>query len=217
GALGDYSASTHLQGEVLGTMLDFIVRDATAGRRSMDDVMRVLFDSSATTRIDGRTVERVVEHVCACDVTPFFDAYVRGAGTLEYNRYLGLMGLRASVTWEPAVYNGEPERDLRIFGWEPADGGVRLVITSPASIWGKAGLHSGDRVTAMDGAAVTTWADLRARLQRLRMGDTVHIAIQRAGGSDPFTTTVVVSGFERPVTHIAGDLNATGKAWVDGR
>ncbi|HWC73257.1 MAG TPA: hypothetical protein VG454_04900, partial [Gemmatimonadales bacterium] len=47
GALGDYSASTHLQGEVLGTMLDFIVRDATAGRRSMDDVMRVLFDSSA--------------------------------------------------------------------------------------------------------------------------------------------------------------------------
>src|SRR6185503_6174917 len=39
GALGDYSASTHLQGELLGTMLDVIVRDATAGRRSMDDVM----------------------------------------------------------------------------------------------------------------------------------------------------------------------------------
>src|SRR5438876_8231875 len=29
GALGDYSASTHLQGELLGTMLDLIVRDAT--------------------------------------------------------------------------------------------------------------------------------------------------------------------------------------------
>ena len=39
GALGDYSASTHLQGELLGTMLDFVVRNATAGRRSLDDVV----------------------------------------------------------------------------------------------------------------------------------------------------------------------------------
>jgi predicted metalloprotease with PDZ domain len=44
GALGDYSASTHLEGELIGTMLDLIIRDATRGRRSMDDVMRLLFD-----------------------------------------------------------------------------------------------------------------------------------------------------------------------------
>src|SRR5439155_332524 len=31
GALGDYSASTHLQGELLGTMLDLIVRDRALG------------------------------------------------------------------------------------------------------------------------------------------------------------------------------------------
>jgi predicted metalloprotease with PDZ domain len=40
GMLGDYSASTHLQGELLGAMLDLIIRDATNNERSMDDVMR---------------------------------------------------------------------------------------------------------------------------------------------------------------------------------
>src|SRR5258705_5964577 len=44
GALGDYSASTHLQGELLGTMLDVIVRETTAECGTLDDVMRMLFD-----------------------------------------------------------------------------------------------------------------------------------------------------------------------------
>jgi predicted metalloprotease with PDZ domain len=214
GALGDYSASTHLQGELLGTMLDVMVRDATAGRRSMDDVMRMLFDSSATTRMDGRTVERAVEHVCGCDLTPFFEAYVRGAAPLDYNRYLSLIGLHAIVISGPAVYNGEPERDLRIFGWEPPDGGVRLIITHPASIWARAGLHSGDRLVSMNDTPVTTWPDLRARLQHLRLGDSVRIEVQRPAGR--FATAVTVSGFDRPSVRIEGTPNAIGRAWIKG-
>jgi predicted metalloprotease with PDZ domain len=215
GALGAYNASTHLQGEVLGTMLDFLIRDATVGRRSMDDVMRMLFDSSAATRLDGWVVERMVEHVCNCDVTPFLDAYVRGAAPLDYNRYLGLVGLRATVTTGPAVYNGEPERDLRIFGWEPGDSSVRLVISNPASIWARAGLHSRDRLVSMDGSPVTTWADLRARLQALRMGDTVRMEVQRE--TERYATSVVVTGFDRPTVRIEGPPNALGRAWLGNR
>ena len=50
GALGNYSASTHLQGEILGALLDLAVRSATRGERSMDDVMRLMFDRSAGER-----------------------------------------------------------------------------------------------------------------------------------------------------------------------
>ena len=211
GALGDYTASTHRQGEVLGAMLDFIVRDATSGRRSMDDVMRLLF-SRADQRVDGLAIERAVEATCGCDVTPFFDAHVRGAAALDYNRYLGLMGLRASVRWAPAVFNGEPERDLRIFGFERGDGTLRLVISNPTSIWGRAGLHSRDRLVSIDGSPVSTWPELRGRLQRLRMGDTVRIEVQRPTG--PFTATVVVAGFQRPSVTIEGVPNALGRAWL---
>jgi predicted metalloprotease with PDZ domain len=207
GALGDYSASTHQQGELIGTMLDLIVRDATHGRRSMDDVMRLLFERAAQP-IDGRGIERAVETVCGCDVTPFFDAHIRGAGLVDFDRFLGLIGLKTTVTWAPAVFNGEPERDLRIYGYEPpGDSGVKLVITSPASIWGRAGLHSRDRLARVDGTPVATWLELRARFQRLRMGDTVRIEVQRPDG--PFEATVIVTGFERPTVRIEQTPNAT--------
>ena len=217
GALGDYSAGPHLHGEVLGTMLDFLIRDASRGERSMDDVMRLLYTRAAQP-LTGQTIEQAVEAVCGCDVTAFFDTRVRrggGEGALDYNRYLGLMGFRASVTWAPAVYNGEPERDLRIFGWEPGDGGVRLTILHPGSIWARAGLHSRDRLVSMDGTPVTTWPELRSRLQRLRMGDSVRIDVQRPEGR--FSTTVVVRGFERPAVRIEGTANNVGQAWVNGR
>jgi len=222
GALGDYGASTHLQGELIGAMLDLVVRDATRGTRSMDDVMRLLFARAGGARgFEGRDVEHAVETVCTCDVTPLFDAYVRGAGSLDFNRYLALIGLTTRVASAPAVWNGEPERDLRIFGWEPpGEGGVRLVITDPGSTWGRAGLHSGDRLLAVDGAPVTTWPDFRARLQRLRIGDTIRIDVGRPAGS--YQARVTVSGFERPTVRIDPLRNATpaqralGAAWLRG-
>src|SRR3989441_8588388 len=193
GELGDYSASTHLQGELIGTMLDLTIRDATHGQRSMDDVMRLLFSRVAADtgrvyrgepapyRIDGRTIEQAVESVCSCDVTPFFDAYVRNAHVLDFDRYLGLIGLKTRVSWGAAVSSGVPERDLRMYGFEPAppDSGLRLIVTNPASTWGRAGLHSRDQLVSIDGTPVATWSDFRARMQRLRLGDTVRVQVRR--------------------------------------
>jgi predicted metalloprotease with PDZ domain len=208
GELGDYSASTHLQGELIGTMLDFMIRNSTNGQRSMDDVMRGLFEQASTQRVDGRVIEHAVESVCGCDVTRFFDAHVRHAAGIDFDRYLGLIGLTTHVTWGPAMYNDAPDRDLRIYGFEPSppDSGLRLIITNPASIWGRAGLHSRDRLVGINGAPVHTWSDLRATLQGLRVGDTVRLQVQR---SAPFEATVVVAGFDRPTVRIERLPNAT--------
>jgi len=208
GALGDYSASTHLQGELIGTMLDLTIRNSTDGRRSMDDVMRLLFDRAATQRLDGRVIEQAVESVCDCDVTPFFDVHVRGAAPIDFNRYLALIGLTTRATTGPAVFNGEPERDLRVWGWEPqGERGVRLVISDPSSVWGRAGLHSRDQLVAMNGVAVATWPELRAKLQGLHLGDTVRVEVQRPSG--PFEAAVIVAGFDRPTVRIERLPNAT--------
>src|SRR5216117_1606566 len=181
GSLGDYSASTHLQGELIGTMLDLTIRNNTDGQRSMDDVMRLLFNQRRA--IDGHVIEQTVEAVCGCDVTPFFDAHVPGAAPVDFNRYLALIGLTAHVTTGPAVFNGEPERDLRIWGWEPqVERGVRLVISDPSSAWGRAGLHSRDQLVALNGVAVATWPELRAKLQSLHLGDTVRVQVRRPAG-----------------------------------
>jgi len=187
----------------------------------MDDVMRLLFDRSAADPgsaarggqhqrgIDGRAIEQAVETVCSCDVTPFFDAHVRHAAVIDFDRYLGLIGLKTRLSWGPAVSNGVADRDLRMYGFEPAsrDSGLRLVVTNPASIWGRAGLHSRDRLVSIDGTPVATWSDFRARMQRLRLGDTVRVQVQRSSG--PFEATVIVRGFERPTVRIERLPNAT--------
>ena len=220
GELGDYAASTHLQGELIGTMLDLIIRDATHGQRSMDDVMRALFSRvervppppsrriPAPYRVDGPIIDQAVESVCGCDVTPFFDAHVRGARAIDFDRYLALAGLKTQVSMGPAVYNGERERDLRMWGWQSAsDSVLRIVINNPTSIWGRAGLHSRDRLVSLNGTPVRTWAELRAKLQAVRMGDTTRVEVARQSG--PFVAAVVVSGFERPTARLERLPNAT--------
>lgn len=222
GELGDYAASTHLQGELIGMMLDLMVRDATHGQRSMDDVMRELFSHAGTVKpppsraepapylIDGRALEQAIETVCGCDVTPFFDAHVRGAGAIDFDRYLALAGLGTQVTWGPAMYNGERERDLRMWGWQSdRDGLLRIVINNPASVWGRAGLHSRDRLLSLNGVAVTTWPELRAKLQAIRLGDTVRVEVARTAAREPYVATVVVAGFERPTVRLERLPNAT--------
>ena len=216
GALGDYAPSTHLQGELIGTMLDLVIRDATHGQRSLDDVMRLLYRNAATERIDGPTIERAVERVCGCDVTPFFDAHIRGAGAIDFDRYLGLIGLKTSVTWGPAMLNGAPDRDLRIFGYRPdGERGVRLIITNPGSSWGRAGLHSRDRLVSIDGMVIDSTQALRAKLQSVRMGDTVRVSVQRPAGV--YTATVVVTGFDRPTVRVEGTPTAVGTAWLNAK
>jgi hypothetical protein len=62
--------------------------------------------------------------------------------------------------------------------------------------------------------------DLRALRRRLRIGDSVHVAVQRPAGT--WTTTVVITGYDRPVARIEVILGATDRQrvlrgqWVAG-
>ena len=198
-ALGDYDASTHLQGELIGTMLDLVIRDATAGRRSMDDVMRLMLGRFSGARgFTGRDVQHVVEEVCGCAVSRFFDAHARRGTPIPFDRYLALAGLRTRVTWAPALdREGHPAPDTWIRAANRADGGgAALRLHDPASAWGRAGLHSGDRLVAVNGRPAPSWSDLRSVLSRVRIGDTVVMDVRR--GRAPIRARVVVTGFRQP-------------------
>lgn len=223
GVLGDYSASVHLQGELLGAMLDFIVRDATAGRRSLDDVVRATLERFSGERgYTGRDLERTVADVCGCAVGDFFDRYVRAATPIDVDRFLRLVGLRATVSWSPALgRDGQPAADLRLYGWMPPGArSVSLLITNPASIWGRAGLHTGDPVAAINGAPLADMAAFRTFFGGLRIGDTVRVEVTRTNG--PFRATVVVTGYDRPAVQLEEIPHATERQrvlrarWLEG-
>ncbi len=203
GSLGDYDPSVHAQGEVLGVMLDLIVRDATAGRRSIDDVMRAMLERFAGERgFTGRDIERTVATVCGCQTGVFFDSYVRNARQVDFDRYLRLIGFRARVRWEPALgADGQTLPDRRVVAWmPPGETSLSLLLTDPSSVWGRAGLHTGDRVVAVNREPIGGWPEFRAAVGRARVGDTVTVDVRRPTG--PWRATVVVRGYNRPTVRI---------------
>jgi len=115
-ATGDYTPSMYTQGELLGAMLDLMIRDGSAGRRSLDDAMHAL--AARFMPVHGFTstdLENAIVSACACDAHSFFETYVRAARVLDFDKWLGLIGLRSAVTWAPARANdGSLSPDVRV-------------------------------------------------------------------------------------------------------
>jgi predicted metalloprotease with PDZ domain len=165
--------------------------------------MRVMMERYAGERgFTGRDVERVIGEVCRCTVAPFFDAHVRGGKAIPFDDYLRYIGLRADVTWRPALGpDGRPVPDSRMFPYDRGDGaGVRLKISDPSCAWGKAGLHTGDRVRAMNGRPIDARDAVLGVLRQLRSGDTVHVEFERGGARR--SATVVMVPFTRPFVQL---------------
>jgi predicted metalloprotease with PDZ domain len=224
GALGDYSASPHLQGEVLGTMIDFMVRDATNGRRTLDDVIRALLERFGGERgYAGRDIDQTVAQVCGCRVQEFFDRHVHAGNPIDFDRYLALLGLRTRVTSSPFLgRDNQPAPDLRVYAWmPPGESHPMLLVTNPETVWARAGFHTGDRIAAVDGAPIASVADFRAVLSRLRIGDSLAMAVNRPSG--PYRGTVIVTGYDRPTVTIEEIPSATARqkallaAWTRGQ
>ena len=223
GALGDYGASVHLVGEVIGVVLDLVIRDATRGAKSMDDVMRLMDRRFSEKGYTSDEVRHAVEEVCGCSAREVFDRYVTAPGAIDFDRYLGLVGLRANVTWKPALeQNGKPMRDLRMFGYVRGnEDSLRLVISDPGSAWGRAGLHSHDVLLSLNGRAVKSWPELRTALSGLALGDTVSLSVRQQGVER--SVRFPLTGYDRPVIRIETIASASAEqrrlfqSWSEGK
>jgi predicted metalloprotease with PDZ domain len=210
--LGDNSASTHLQGELLVTMLDLEIRSETENRRNATDVMRRLAERFDSERgMDNTDIERAIEEVCHCDKKQFFRDYIYGARVIDFNRYLQLIGLRSEVQTIPAVDdNGQSVVDLRIVPLSfESEGDFKVRIMNPESIWAKAGIRTGDTIISADEGKISTWQDFRGWLGRLKIGDTARLIISREGKTQ--TVEVPIKGFSRAVVRISELKEATAK------
>ena len=210
--LGDYDASTHLAGEILGNALDLMIRERTDGRRTIDDAMRLLYRRSrgATRGIEPADLERAVAATCGCDVRPFFNAHVRGTTAVDMAPLLRTIGLELAVETRGELRpDGTPAPDLRVWATSRGRGGpLRIGLPLPTGVWGRAGLHSGDVVTAINGTPVHTWPEFRAVLGPLRVGDSVRVALDASPTSPARTVRFVMAGYERPIPRIRERANA---------
>ena len=221
---GDDNASVHVQGELVGDVLDLIVRDATNGRRSLDDVIRLMMERySGVTGYTSAGIEGAVDAVCGCRTHDFFAQFVRTAHPIPFNRYLALVGLRSRIVSTPATHaDGTPTPDLAVFAWLPAGAShPRLRVFDRTSAWAKAGLHTGDSVMTINGATITDVPGFRSAVLGLTVGDSVRIEVAR--GARRYRAAFVLPRLMEPVVTIEETPGATAKqralrdAWMRAR
>lgn len=178
--LENTAVSYYPKGELVGMVWDLLIRGRTGGKKSLDDVMRAMYDefylkspnSSYYLRGTGyqpEDLQRVASKVTGIDWSEFFTDYVRNPGILPYNEAFGFVGLQVDRVAEEQPFNA----GLSIYGEEAVIAGVRS--NSPAE---DAGLQKGDVVLELAGKKVSGSSWL-ITLARYKTGQSIPITVKR--------------------------------------
>ena len=175
------------KGELLGLLLDLDIRRRTHGAKSLDDVMRYLYDEfyKKGRNYTPADVQKACELMAGASLDEFFSRYVRGRVDLDpvYNEFLSAAGLHyEQLGVGPEQPGGRlvPTKAFLGADLEDKPDGDLIVIKgvragSPAY---EQGLNAKDRIIALDGARVTK-ETFDARIAEKKPGDTVRVTVFR--------------------------------------
>ena len=182
--LANTSISYYPKGEIIGVVLDLLIRGKTKGKASLDDVMRRMYEefylksSNASYYLRGRgfrneDFEKTVSDVAGTDMSDFFRRHVRGVETPPYEEAFAQVGLR---------FIREPRGPVTvgIAAAEDEKTNFKIATVRPDSPAAAAGLEEGDVITSLGGAKLTP-ANLSRTVSRYKPGDRVPVILQRNG------------------------------------
>jgi predicted metalloprotease with PDZ domain len=169
----EFSVSYYTKGQVLGDLLDILIRDRTGNAKSLDDVLRLMntnFAKREKTYRDSLDVQLTAETIGGGSFEEFFRKYVAGTDPLPYQQILALAGL--------ALRTVERRRPALGFFAEHDPSGPFVVSTvdseGPAA---QAGLRAGDVILNWNGGEapgrVEHW------LQEQKAGDLLKLRVRR--------------------------------------
>jgi len=222
--LANSSISYYPKGELIGMVLDLIIRGRTDGKASLDDVMRRMYDEfylkspNATYYLRGRgylpeDLQRVASDVAGYDLTDFFARYVREVEVLPYDEAFGYVGLRVIREQARQPYNAGIGIELEV------PGEATIASVRPDSPGEDAGLQEGDEIKLLGGKSVTG-ANWLVSLGRYKQGARVPITVKRDRRT--LKTNLVLGAPERFEYRIEEMKDATPHqkalrdAWLNG-
>lgn len=163
--------SYYLKGELVSLLLDLLIRDKQGNQRSIDDVMRQMWEKFGREEI-GFTPEQLqqaIESVAGSDLSDFFARYIDGIDDLPFDEYLKPFGLRVKSDTEDL-----PPFIGLISKFQNGKDVINFVeIGSPAQV---AGVDANDQLLAIDGLRVTS-EQLSDRLKDYQPGDTIQLTV----------------------------------------
>ncbi len=145
------SISYYNKGQILGDMLDLAIRDATDNHKSLDDVLRRMYDVYAKQGrfyLDSQGVEAIAEEVAGVKFDDFFRRYVAGTDEIPYDKFFNAAGLELKVERRAA-----PDLGFWTSGHGPG-AQVQVSQVVPGTPAEAAGLKAGDALLALNGRAL---------------------------------------------------------------
>ncbi|MBI5369069.1 MAG: M61 family metallopeptidase [Planctomycetes bacterium] len=144
------TVSYYEKGQVVGWLLDLKLRALTRGRRSLDDVMRLLWNEygKPDRGYEEEAVRAAAERVAGRDLGAFFAEQVSGTRDPDWNAYLRPFGLAWTST---AAGSPKPWLGARVEKKGETGTVAGVAPGGPAEL---DGLAAGDEIVALDGYRV---------------------------------------------------------------
>lgn len=133
------------KGDVISMMLDVTIRTSSNGTKSLDDVMRALYNDffKKGKNYTPDDVKRLAETAAGKPLDSFFENYVSGTSDVDWSGIVAGIGLQLKAAGGGKAY----------FGADLTEQNGQLTIRSvPAGTPAyEQGLNSGDQIVAVDG------------------------------------------------------------------
>ena len=168
------SISYYNKGEILGFLLDLLIRHESGSRHSLDDLMHTLNEDYARRGRFFKSEDLIrIAIGLSSDAGParrFFEEYVSGTRELDYDKYLDYAGLRLARTRTEKPSLGFVA--VQNFG-QP----VVVASVEPGSPAEQAGLREGDLLQEMNGKPLRGTPD--ELISKMKQGQSITFGVRR--------------------------------------
>lgn len=179
---GNTTISYYTKGSVVAAMLDLLIRKETNGDKSLDDLMRNMYQKYYLKEQRGykdKEFETEASAICGKDISSFFKDYVYGKARFNYNEFLNPFGLKIS--------NLNDSLNKPILGIETKIQDGKLIITSTTRNTSAYtdGLNVNDEIVSIDNFRISKLGQLNTLISRKNPGEKIEILIARDGKTFP--------------------------------
>jgi len=167
------SVSYYTKGQILGVLLDLLIRDRTNDEKSLDDVLRSLdsdFAKEGKYYRDSLDIRLTAEKIAGASFEEFFRQYVSGTDPLPYEQVLALAGLQLDKSLRKRATLGfAAVRDTSV--------GLVVRTIDAGGTAEQAGLRVGDQIVKWNSKEPPRWPERWVREQNA--GAVLRLVVRR--------------------------------------
>lgn len=197
------TVSYYSKGELIGLLMDIEIAQATKGAKSLDDVMKAMYEK---VKAEGKgytdaEFKAMAEKISGISLTDFYNKYIYGTAPIEYQKYLGYAGItvKDDNAGKQIPYLGVSNRIIE---------GRNFInsVSRNSAAWTD-GLNVNDEVISIDGVPAERNIN-QMIVQNKKVGDIIQVKVLRDGLEKDFSIKLKSS----PNVKLSAELNPKATA-----